>query len=81
MPTPTIAKSTTAPVAGLTGKGRAVALLVTVRDRWDSLTPDQRAEVADQVARLSVALRAEKLASTDANSVPRPLPLVGRLSA
>jgi hypothetical protein len=75
----TASEHTTRPVSGLTGKGRAVALLVKVRDRWDSLTPDQKQEVADLVARLSVAMRRDLVSHS--NEVRRPQPLVGRLSA
>jgi antitoxin (DNA-binding transcriptional repressor) of toxin-antitoxin stability system len=71
----------TRPAVGLTGKGRAVALLVTVRERYDSLSPDQQREVADLVARLSVALRAESSKLATSKLAARPLPLVGRLSA
>jgi hypothetical protein len=62
---------------GITPKGRAYIALAAVRDRWDSLTPDQKQECAELVARLSLALRAERL---EANR-SRPLPLVGRISA
>jgi hypothetical protein len=30
------------PVLGLTGKGRAAALLIRVRDSWESLSPEQQ---------------------------------------
>ena len=40
MLTPTIAKDT-CPAIGLTGKGRAAALLITVCERWESLSPAQ----------------------------------------
>lgn len=58
MPTPTIDYSTR-PVLGLTGKGRAAALLVTVRERWGQLTPEQQVECSAILARLSLALRRE----------------------
>jgi hypothetical protein len=82
----TASEHTTRPVSGLTGKGRAVALLVKVRDRWGSLTPDQRAEVTDLVARLSVALRRESKSDTVSDfqtlEVSRPrVPLVGRIAS
>jgi hypothetical protein len=80
MPTPTDQKSTTRPVSGLTGKGRATVVLIRVRESWDSLTPDQRAEVAELVARLSVAMRREQM-SAEPTIARRPLPLVGRISA
>jgi hypothetical protein len=80
MPTPTITDRTiTRPVVGLTGKGRATVVLIRVRESWDSLTPDQRAEVAELVARLAAALRRETLSDDGKNF--RPLPLVGRISA
>jgi hypothetical protein len=58
MPTPTITKHSTRPAVGLTGKGRAYLALAQVRDRWHEFSDDQKQEVADLVARLSVALRA-----------------------
>jgi hypothetical protein len=65
---------------GLTPKGRAYAALLAVRDRWDSLSDDQRAEVADLVAQLAAALRRERASNFD---TPRPVrvPLVGRICA
>jgi hypothetical protein len=78
MVTPTITESTTRPVSGLTPKGKAVVLLVTVRDRWDTLSDDQKQECADLVARLSVAMRRENVSPAKQF---RPLPLVGRISA
>jgi hypothetical protein len=79
MPTPTTTdRTTTRPVVGLTGKGRATVVLIRARDNWETFTPDQRAEVADLVARLSVAMRREIVSAPKQS---RPLPLVGRLSA
>jgi hypothetical protein len=63
----------------LTTKGKAHVLLTKVRDQWEQFTPDQRAEVADLVAQLAAALRREQMSVRTDN--PRPLPLVGRLSA
>jgi hypothetical protein len=68
---------TARPAVGLTTKGRATVVLIRVRESWDSLTPDRRAEVAELVARLSVAMRREQVVTRVTN---RPLPLVGRLS-
>jgi hypothetical protein len=48
------------PALGLTGKGRAAALLITVRDAWEQLTPDQQAEFSAILERLSAALRREQ---------------------
>jgi hypothetical protein len=79
MPTPTIPKHSTRSVVGLTPKGRATVLLIRVRESWDSLSDDQRAEVADLVAQLAAALRAERNGVN--HPVSRPLPLVGRISA
>jgi hypothetical protein len=62
----------------LTTKGKATVLLIRVRESWDSLTPDQRAEVAELIVRLSVAMRREKFPNFG-NS--RPLPLVGRIAS
>jgi hypothetical protein len=81
MNSPTDQKSTTRPVVGLTGKGRATVVLIRVRESWDSLTPDQRAEVAELVARLSAALRNEKALSPSHAGVTVRVPLVGRISA
>jgi hypothetical protein len=72
---PMVTHNARAPL-GLTGKGRAYAILLQVRDNWEQFTPDQRAEVADLVARLSLALRRE-----EGSQEIRPLPLVGRISA
>jgi hypothetical protein len=60
----------------LTAEGRACAILLQVRNRWGTLTPDQQAECEAVLERLSAAMRREQPAST-----LRPLPLVGRLSA
>jgi hypothetical protein len=79
MNSPTDQKSTTRPVVGLTGKGRATVVLIRVRESWDSLTPEQRAEVTELVAQLATALRREEMSRRRDN--PRPMPLVGRLSA
>jgi hypothetical protein len=81
MPTPTDQKCTTRPVSGLTAKGRAAVVLIRVRESWDSFTPDQRAEVADLVARLSAAMRRENRSVEQTGSARRPLPLVGRITA
>ena len=59
----------------VTDKGCVYLALAAVRDRWDTLTPDQRAEAAELVDRLSKALRRED------PKPRRPLPLVGRISA
>jgi hypothetical protein len=67
----------------LTTKGKATVVLIRIRESWDSLTPDQRAEVADLVARLSVAMRREdarQLAHVRVTA-RRPLPLVGRIAS
>jgi hypothetical protein len=77
-PSPTTDDHTTRPALGLTGKGRAAVVLIRVRESWDSLTPDQRAEVAELVARLSVAMRREIVAAPQQS---RPLPLVGRIAS
>jgi hypothetical protein len=60
----------------LTPKGRAVALLVTLRDRWDTLAPEQQDECAAILERLAATLRSER-----ANTERSPQPLVGRLLA
>jgi hypothetical protein len=62
----------------LTTKGKAHVLLTKVRDNWETFTPDQRAECAELVARLSVAMQREQPASA-----PRSVrvPLVGRICA
>ena len=84
MPTPTITdRTTTRPAVGLTTKGRATVLLIRVRGNWEQFTPDQRAEVADLVVRLSVAMRREQ-GNRSISTVFAPrvrVPLVGRLSA
>jgi hypothetical protein len=77
MESPTVIDRTTRPVSGLTPKGRATVVLIRVRDNWGQFTPEQQAEVADLVARLSVATRREP----PANVTHSALPLVGRLSA
>ena len=79
MPTPTILKSTTRPAVGLTGKGRAYAILLQVRDRWGTLNPDQQAECAELLDRLQAAMRREQMSFR--KDSPRPLPLVARISA
>jgi hypothetical protein len=81
MPTPTVThRTTTRPAVGLTPKGRATVLLIRVRDNWETFTPDQRAEVADLVARLSVAMRWEETYA-GVSSRPVRVPLIGRISA
>ena len=60
----------------LTPKGKAYALLVEVRDRWNELSPSQREEAAELVDRLSKALRRE-----EARPRPVKVPLVGRVTA
>ena len=61
MSTPTITdRTTTRPAVGLTGKGRAAALLIRVREQWERLTPDQQAECSAILGRLSMALRREQ---------------------
>jgi hypothetical protein len=62
----------------LTEKGKAAALLIRVRESWDSLSDDQRAEVAALVVRLNQAMRRESVASTQHS---HPLPPASRLSA
>ena len=42
---------------GLTDKGRVVAVLATLRDRWERLTPDQQAEARALVDRLVATYR------------------------
>jgi hypothetical protein len=79
MATPTDQKSTTRPAVGLTGKGRAAVVLIRVRESWDSLSDDQQQECADLVARLAIALKAERNGVNHPN--PRSLPLAARLSA
>jgi len=60
MHTPTISKPTTRRhLSGLTGKGTAAALLIRVRDTWDSLSPSQQAECSAILERLAVVLRRE----------------------
>jgi hypothetical protein len=82
MENPTITdRITTRPALGLTPKGRATVVLIRVRDNWEQFTPDQRAEVADLVARLSAAMRREVLVENQNLVTRRPLPLVGRISA
>ena len=61
---------------GLTGKGRAAALLITVQQRWEQLTPDQQAECSAILERLAAALRREQ-----AHPVPARVPLVGRVAS
>ncbi len=58
----------------LTGKGQAAALLVRVRDTWDSLSPSQQAECADILTRLRAAMARE-------HSVGTRVPLLGRIVA
>jgi hypothetical protein len=79
MPTPTVINPTSRPAVGLTGKGRAAALLISVRERWEQLSPDQQAECEAILQHLSVAMRRD--VNRPDMSAPRPLPLVGRLSA
>jgi hypothetical protein len=79
MPTPTVTKHSTRLTPGLTGKGRAYLALAQVRDRWHEFSDDQKAEVAELVARLSVAMRRENLFPQENGS--RPLPLAARISA
>ncbi len=64
----------------LTGKGQAAALLVRVRDGWDTFSPSQRAEVADLVDRLSQALRREHSVSARTTTAVR-VPLLARITA
>ena len=78
MPTPTVIQSTTRPRSGLTAKGQAAALLVRVRDGWDTFSPSQRAEVADLVDRLSQALRREHSVR---DRQPARVSLVGRIAS
>jgi len=59
MPTPTVTHRTTRRLSALTGKGRAVVLLMQVRDRWDALTPSQQHECELILERLATALRRE----------------------
>ncbi len=63
----------------LTAKGKAHVLLTKVRDNWETFTPEQRAEVAGLVARLSVAMRQES--SKGLSPRHARVPLVGRISA
>jgi hypothetical protein len=79
MPTPTDQKSITDPIVGLTTKGRATVVLIRIRESWDSLTPDQRAEVADLVAQLAIAMRREEI--TQSVRISRPLPLVSHIAS
>ena len=72
--TPTVTKNTR-PALGLTGKGRAAALLVIVQQRWDHLTPMQQADCAAILERLAAALRREP-----ARPVAARVPLVGRVA-
>ena len=67
-------------LGGLTAKGTATVALISVRDRWEQLSPSQQAECAELLERLSVAIRREH---SLANRAPSPVlvPLVGRLSA
>ena len=72
----------------LTSKGRAAALLIRVRDSWDSLTPAQQAECSAILGRLSVALRAEEghVDVTFQSGIPQmrrasAVPIIGRLTA
>ena len=44
---------------GLTGKGSATALLVRVRETWDSLSPSQQAECSAIIERLAASLKRE----------------------
>jgi hypothetical protein len=81
MTTPTATDPTTRPVSGLTPKGRATVVLIRIRESWDSLTPDQRAEVAELVARLSVAMRNEQATSRVPAGGNVRVPLVGRIAS
>lgn len=63
----------------LTPKGRAVALLLAVRERWETLTPEQQAECSAILERLAAALRREEVSKP--STLPRPLPLIGRIVA
>ena len=55
----------------LTHKGRVVAVLATLRDRRERLTPEQQAEAGALVERLAAAYRSPR--------TPR-VPLVGRMA-
>ena len=76
MPTSTVTQSTTRPAAVLTGKGRAAALLITVCERWESLSPAQRAQCAEILERLAAALRREQARPVDGRVV-----LAGRVAS
>ena len=73
-------QTATRPRPGLTTKGKATVLLMQVRDRWDTFSPSQRAEVAELVDRLSVALRREHSLAARTPAAVR-VPLLGRLTA
>ncbi len=81
-------QTATRPRPGLTGKGTAAALLIRVRDTWDSLSPSQQAECSAILERLHVALRREHSVCQRATAVaPVPaggnvrMPLLGRVVA
>jgi hypothetical protein len=59
------------PVGGLTEKGRVVAVLTGLRDRWESLTPEQRAEAIRLVEQLAATYRTPRTVR---------VPLAGRLA-
>jgi len=76
---PDIRQSTTRRhLSGLTTKGRIVAAMVTLRDRWDTLTPAQQQEASDLVERLATVYRREHSVVT---RQPVRVPLVGRIVA
>jgi antitoxin (DNA-binding transcriptional repressor) of toxin-antitoxin stability system len=80
MHTPTITKPITRRVGGLTDKGRVVAVLVTLREQWDTLSPSQQAEAANLVERLAAVYRREHSVSARTTTAVR-VPLLGRLTA
>ncbi len=57
MTTTTTPQHTTRRASALSGRGLAVVLLARVRDNWPNYTPSQRAECADILERLAVALK------------------------
>lgn len=54
-------KVTDAPALTLTDRGRVRAILASLEDRWDSLSPEQQARARALLAELSAAIRSREV--------------------
>ena len=57
---------TDAAALALTPRGRVRAILVTLEDRWDGLSPDQRARALELLAELGAAIRTREVLAVGA---------------